>query len=111
MKIIIILSIRILLVFTLASFYTYSEETLSSSHIQNIVLGSGCFWGAEKGYASIPGVIEAVSGYADGKQVLPNYSEITLGKNRFNPSNHAEVVKVIFDSTVVSTEGILKHYF
>ena len=97
--------------FLLASFYTYSEETLSSSQIQSIVLGSGCFWGAEKGYASIPGVIEAVSGYADGKQVLPNYSEITLWKNRFNPSNHAEVVKVIFDSTVVSTEGILKHYF
>ena len=60
--------------FLLASFYTYSEETLSSNQIQNIVLGSGCFWGAEKGYASIPGVIEAISGYTDGKQVLPNYS-------------------------------------
>ena len=43
-----------------------SEATV---HSEKIVLGSGCFWGAEKGYESLPGVIDAVSGYADGKGV------------------------------------------
>ena len=42
------------------------EEINSTNHIQSIVLGSGCFWGAEKGYEALPGVISAVSGYADG---------------------------------------------
>ena len=97
--------------FLLASFYTYSEETLSSSHIQNIVLGSGCFWGAEKGYSSIPGVIEAVSGYSDGKNIAPFYSEITLWKNRFNPNNYAEVVRVTYDSERTTAERILRHFF
>ena len=42
-------------------------------HSEKIVLGSGCFWGAEKGYESLPGVIDAVSGYADGKGVKASY--------------------------------------
>ena len=51
-----------------------SEATV---HSEKIVLGSGCFWGAEKGYESLPGVIDAVSGYADGKGVRATYREIT----------------------------------
>ena len=43
-----------------------SEATI---HSEKIILGSGCFWGAEKGYESLPGVIDAVSGYADGNGV------------------------------------------
>ena len=45
---------------------TIDEATV---HSEKIVLGSGCFWGAEKGYESLPGVIDAVSGYADGEGV------------------------------------------
>ena len=55
-----------------------SEATV---HSEKIVLGSGCFWGAEKGYESLPGVIDAVSGYADGKGVRASYREITKLKN------------------------------
>ncbi|MEL0207915.1 MAG: peptide-methionine (S)-S-oxide reductase, partial [Gammaproteobacteria bacterium] len=43
---------------------TIDEATV---HSEKIVLGSGCFWGAEKGYESLLGVIDAVSGYADGE--------------------------------------------
>jgi peptide methionine sulfoxide reductase msrA/msrB len=56
-------------------------------------------------------VIEAISGYADGKGVNPNYREITHKKNRFNENNHAEVVKVVFNRTKVSVETILQHYY
>ena len=51
-----------------------------TSHIQKIVLGSGCFWGAEKGYESLPGVMNAVSGYSDGLDVEASYSVITKTK-------------------------------
>ena len=47
----------------------FSSENESTSHIEKIVLGSGCFWGAEKGYEALEGVLNAVSGYADGEGV------------------------------------------
>jgi len=80
-------------------------------HSEKIVLGSGCFWGAEKGYESLPGVIDAVSGYADGKGVRATYREITKLKNKFNSNNHAEVVEVSYNKNVISTEELLMHYF
>ena len=87
------------------------EKIQATSHLESIVLGSGCFWGEEKRYEAIPGVVSAVSGYADGKGVKPTYREITKSKNRFNPNNHAEVVLVVFDRNVVSVKEILKDYF
>ena len=80
-------------------------------HSEKIVLGSGCFWGAEKGYESLPGVIDAVSGYADGKGVRATYREITKLKNKFNANNHAEVVEVTYNKNLISTEALLIHYF
>ena len=84
------------------------EATVNS---EKIILGSGCFWGAEKGYESLPGVIDAVSGYADGDGVQPTYREITKLRNKFNPNNHAEVVEVTYNKNVISTEALLIHYF
>ncbi len=77
----------------------------------SIVLGSGCFWGAEKRLERIPGVIDAVSGYADGKNIAPTYKAITQLANRFNSDNYAEVVKVIYDPEKVSSETLIKHFF
>jgi peptide methionine sulfoxide reductase msrA/msrB len=87
------------------------ESILGTRHLDSIVLGAGCFWGAEKRYAAIPGVTEAVSGYADGEGVEANYQAITARQNRLNPKNHAEVVKVSFNPQAVSLETILQHYF
>ena len=82
------------------SFLISSEDTQSTIHLEKIVLGSGCFWGAEKGYEALEGVIDAVSGYADGDGVKPSYMEITKFKNKFNPNNHAEVVEVTYLSLI-----------
>ena len=83
----------------------------ATSHSEKIILGSGCFWGAEKGYEAMPGVIDAVSGYADGDGVRPTYREITKLKNKFNVNNHAEVVEVTYNTNLISTEELLMHYF
>ena len=58
----------------------YANQT---NHVQTIYLGSGCFWGAEKGYEQIEGVIDAESGYANGYGVKPNYRSIIQFKNKF----------------------------
>lgn len=83
----------------------------ASMQKDSIVLGAGCFWGAEKRYAAIPGVLNAVSGYADGKGVEPTYRAITATARRMDPNNHAEVVKVSFDPAKVSLRQILQVYF
>ena len=81
-----------------------------TNHIQTIYLGSGCFWGAEKGYEALDGVINAESGYANGYGVKPNYRTITQLKNKYNENNFAEVVKVTFNNNAISLEKILKHF-
>ncbi|EDY86243.1 peptide methionine sulfoxide reductase MsrA/MsrB [gamma proteobacterium HTCC5015] len=83
----------------------------ASQHTQSIVLGSGCFWGAEKGYEALPGVVDAVSGYADGRGLEPTYKTITQFKHRMNPDNFAEVVKVTYNTQMLSTDALLKHFF
>ena len=81
-----------------------------TNHIQTIYLGSGCFWGAEKGYEALDGVINAESGYANGYGIRPNYRTITQLKNKYNENNFAEVVKVTFNNNAISLEKILKHF-
>ena len=100
-----------LLFLFLLSFTLASQSNQSTSHLERIVLGSGCFWGAEKGYEALPGVVDAVSGYADGYGVRPSYREITKYINKFNPNNHAEVVEVTYNKNIISTKDLLKHYF
>lgn len=100
-----------ILTLALLSFVLAAESNQSTSHLEKIVLGSGCFWGAEKGYEELPGVVNAVSGYADGYGVRPSYREITKFINKFNPNNHAEVVEVTYNKNIISTEELLQHYF
>ncbi|OUR62251.1 peptide-methionine (S)-S-oxide reductase [Colwellia sp. 39_35_sub15_T18] len=88
-----------------------ADKMPATAHLDSIVLGAGCFWGAEKRYQAIPGVVDAISGYADGKNVSANYRTITQSKNKFNENNHAEVVKVIFNPSKVSLETILHNYY
>ena len=86
-------------------------DASKTSHVETIYLGSGCFWGAEKGYELMDGVINAESGYANGYGIKPNYRSIIQFKNKYNEKNFAEVVKVTFNSNAISLENILKHFF
>ncbi|CCQ11814.1 Peptide methionine sulfoxide reductase MsrA [Pseudoalteromonas luteoviolacea B = ATCC 29581] len=83
----------------------------ASSHLKTLVLGSGCFWGAEKRYEALEGVIDAESGYADGRGFVASYREITKPSRRMDPNNYAEVVKVVYNSQKLSTAELLKVYF
>ncbi|BDF94380.1 MULTISPECIES: peptide-methionine (S)-S-oxide reductase MsrA [Pseudoalteromonas] len=97
--------------------YAFSLETeqagdvQATMHLETIVLGSGCFWGAEKRYEALDGVIDAESGYADGKGFKASYRNITQQSRRFDENNYAEVVQVTFNSTIISAEALLKNYF
>jgi peptide methionine sulfoxide reductase msrA/msrB len=81
----------------------------------SIVLGMGCFWGAEKRMAAIPGVLDVESGYANGEiagtydAVLAHERMLQWGKT--TRRNHAEVVKVTFDPARVDLEKVLIQFW
>ncbi len=78
----------------------------------SIVLGMGCFWGAEKRMSEIPGVVDVESGYAGGDKVRVGYRDVlndeqAIERGALKERNHAEVVKVTFDPAKVSLKVIL----
>jgi len=74
--------------------------------LQVAYLGMGCFWGAERLFWKIPGVYVTSVGYAGGITPNPTYHETTTGL-----TGHAEIVKVVFDPSVVSYRALLKTFF
>ena len=79
---------------------------------ESIVLGMGCFWGAEKRMAALPGVVEVEAGYAGGDAEQAGYRDLlrlekAIQRGRSDARNHAEVVKVTFDPEQASLERVL----
>ena len=70
------------------------------------IFGLGCFWGAEKAFWQMPGVVTTAVGYAGGSTPNPTYSEACSGK-----TGHAEVVLVAFDPAVVTYEQLLQTFW
>lgn len=87
------------------------EEALGQAAVQNTdlaeaVFGGGCFWGVEHIFSQAPGVVDAVSGYSGGQVADPSYREVCGGD-----TGHAEVVKVVYDSSVTSYEALARLFF
>lgn len=75
--------------------------------LEVIYLAGGCFWGLEKLMQSIPGVQQAISGYANGKEsIIPNYNLVCSGK-----TDYRETVRVEYDPKKVSLDAILFAFF
>ncbi|MCG7550100.1 MULTISPECIES: peptide-methionine (S)-S-oxide reductase MsrA [Pseudoalteromonas] len=87
------------------------EMDNASVNIKTLVLGSGCFWGPEKRYEAMIGVIDAESGYADGRGFKATYKNIISPRRRYDENNYAEVVKVTYNANLLSTESLIKSYF
>ena len=82
---------------------------------ESIVLGMGCFWGAEKRMSELPGVLDVESGYANG-DIPGNYEAVlaherALHYGRAQGRNHAEVVKVTFDPVRVNLSEVLARFW
>jgi peptide-methionine (S)-S-oxide reductase len=73
---------------------------------QRAVFGMGCFWGAEKMFWKLPGVISTSVGYAGGITPNPSYEEVCSGY-----TGHAEVVEVIYDPSRIAYQDLLKVFW
>jgi len=79
---------------------------MSQPGSQSLVVGGGCFWCLEAAYELLPGVLGVESGYAGGKRDDPSYEQVSTGL-----TGHAEVVKVVYDPTIISIETLLELFF
>jgi len=70
------------------------------------VLAGGCFWCLDSSFSQFKGVIDVVCGYSGGHTENPSYEAVCSEK-----TGHAEVAKIIFDESVISTDLILDIYF
>jgi peptide-methionine (S)-S-oxide reductase len=74
--------------------------------IETAILGLGCFWGAEKAFWALPGVVSTAVGYAGGLTLNPTYEETCTGR-----TGHAEVVLVAFDPARISYSELLRVFW
>jgi peptide methionine sulfoxide reductase msrA/msrB len=81
--------------------------------IVEIVFAAGCFWGVEKNFEKIPGVIDVKSGYVGGNYDNPTYKKV-LDYRVNKPTdivNHTEAVKVTFDNEKVTAKKLIKNFW
>lgn len=74
--------------------------------MEQIQFGMGCFWGVERIFWSVPGVITTAVGYSGGLTPNPTYREVCSGQ-----TGHAETVLVVYDAAFCSVENLLKIFW
>ena len=77
-----------------------------NSQEDEIIFGCGCFWGAEKCFWKLPGVVTTSVGYAGGNKNNPTYYEVCSGL-----TGHSEVVRVIWDKSKIDISDLLKMFW
>ena len=75
-------------------------------NVETLVVGMGCFWGAERKFWQTPGVYSTSVGYAGGFTPNPSYEEVCSGL-----TGHTEVVMVAYDAHNVSVNDMLRVFW
>ena len=79
---------------------------LPATNQEEILFGCGCFWGAEKGFWKLPGIITTAVGYAGGETRNPTYNQVCAGR-----TGHSEVVRVVWDKSIIDLSDLLKLFW
>ena len=82
------------------------RDLVAGDGLQTAVFAAGCFWCVEAVFERLDGVLDVVSGYAGGTASTANYEAVCTGR-----TNHAEVVKIVYDPAVISYGRLLKVLF
>ena len=78
----------------------------AANGLEEAVFGLGCFWGAERKFWQIPGVVTTAVGYAGGFTPNATYEEVCSGG-----TGHVEVIRVVYDPGQVSYQALLKAFW
>lgn len=82
------------------------DKAMTEKTFETAIFGAGCFWCTEAVFQQIRGVTIVESGYAGGKLDYPTYQQVCEGT-----TGHAEVVRLTFDSQIVSFRALLEVFF
>ena len=77
-----------------------------SSDEEEILFATGCFWGAEKSFWKLPGVLTTAVGYSGGETKHPTYQQVCSGK-----TGHTEVVRVLWKKSIIDLSDLLKMFW
>ncbi len=86
-----------------------NQSSLSAEPTGNqeqILIGMGCFWGAERLFWGLEGVVSTSVGYSGGFTPNPTYEEVCTGN-----TGHTEVVRVIYNPSILSLKQLLNHFW
>ena len=72
---------------------------------KTISLAGGCFWGCQKYFDLLQGVLETEVGYANGPTKNPSYDEVK------HHAGHAETVRIVYDADTLPLQKLLDAYF
>lgn len=83
-----------------------NKEQASAINSRKIYFAGGCFWGVEAYFKRLSGVLDAVSGYANGRMDNPTYQDVTQRQ-----SGHSETVEITYNPQQISLNQLLQHFF
>ena len=82
------------------------SDTMCGMSEEIAYFATGCFWGAERRFWQMPGVIRTSVGYMGGRRENPSYEQVCTGT-----TGHTETVEVTFDPEVISYEHLLAEFW
>lgn len=93
---------------TMSSQSSQTSQTAQPSQTVHAtaVFAGGCFWCTESDFEKLPGVLEAISGYAGGRESNPTYKEVASGR-----TGHLEAVQVVYDPQRISYAQLVEHFW
>lgn len=82
-----------------------AQRPARPANAQTALFAGGCFWSAERDLEAVPGVVEAVSGFAGGRVANPGYEQVVRGG-----TGHLEAIRVVYDPARISYRQLVRRF-